>query len=225
MKTDPAVSSGLLGIKRPLAMTVALVLSFLFLTIGFAGINPGAQENDIFVSEVATSGTGFGITGEPPGVSDELAAGRTFQPNFPGDIELMPLLLRFLLGFIVVLGAVMGVRVFIEKRAGSRSFKYGRVIEMVPLQQGAALYIVETAGKFLVVGVTPGSVTHIADIVDPKAVEILRFSDPAKGVQFSDMIADLIVQGRERLDTTTPKAKNTDEGTEIFIAPQEHLNI
>jgi flagellar protein FliO/FliZ len=53
------------------------------------------------------------------------------------------------------------------------------VLASLPLGQSRGVFVVEVAGKFLVLGVTDHSVNLLQEITDPEAIERLRITTPS----------------------------------------------
>lgn len=95
-----------------------------------------------------------------------------------------------LIGFVLVLAAAYWASRFMGKRYGAldRGNGYIQVLDRVSLGQDRALWIVKTAGKVLLVGVSPESIQLVSELEE----SLLEKQPPVKqGELFSEMLKTL----------------------------------
>lgn len=82
-----------------------------------------------------------------------------------------------LLTFLVVLGlAYLTARFLGQRLTGGRVVGSGRICAMLSLGPKCAVYVVEIAGKYMVLGVTEQSITLLDEITSLPAIEQLKAS-------------------------------------------------
>lgn len=89
----------------------------------------------------------------------------------------------YILTLIITFAVVIGLAYFTSKFLGQRMGKIGtsgdnRILITFPLGPGKAVYIIELAGKYLILGVTDHSVNLLKEITDQEEIEKLKSTVP-----------------------------------------------
>lgn len=98
--------------------------------------------------------------------------------------------IAYVLTLVVTFAVVIALAYFTSRFLGQRMGRFSaagdnRVLVSLPLGQNRGVYVVEVAGKFLVLGVTDHSVNFLQEITDPAMIEKLRTTAlPAPASQF-----------------------------------------
>lgn len=97
--------------------------------------------------------------------------------------------IAYLFTLLITFAVVIGLAYFTSRFFGQRMSRYSgagdnRVLASLPLGQNRGVFVVEVAGKFLVLGVTDHSVNFLQEINDPAVIERLRTSTPPPPNQF-----------------------------------------
>ncbi|PKK91373.1 MAG: hypothetical protein CVV64_06290 [Candidatus Wallbacteria bacterium HGW-Wallbacteria-1] len=122
------------------------------------------------------------------------------QPGFSGNFDFIGFSYRLLLGFMMILGLALGIRWFLMKTAGIKTGKFLRIVEVMELRQGCSVALIEVSGSFMVIGITQNGISHIANIDDPRAVELLRFAGRDSSDEFGKLLSAFLTprsDGRE----------------------------
>lgn len=101
--------------------------------------------------------------------------------------------IAYVVSLLVTFVMVIGLAYLTSRFVGQKMGRYGvsgdhKVVVSLPLGASRGVYVVEVAGRFLVLGVTDHSVNLLAEITEPAEVERLRLTVPAgKPRQFDDV--------------------------------------
>lgn len=114
------------------------------------------------------------------GQGGEYLAYQEPQPAGTSWLSTMAYLFTLLVTFVVVIALAY----FTSRFLGQRMSRYSgtgdnRVLASLPLGQNRGVFVVEVAGKFLVLGVTDHSVNFLQEITDPEVIERLRATVPS----------------------------------------------
>jgi len=112
-------------------------------------------------------------------------------------------MIRSTIGLLSVCGGILLLG-YLLRRYGKRNpllagQRLGVVVGKVHLGPKAALHFVKTGGRMLVIGVTPNSISHIADF-DSEAFELAAESDtikPEESIKSNNFLAQLHAQTEE----------------------------
>jgi flagellar protein FliO/FliZ len=126
-----------------------------------------------------------------------LAAGQggdylNYQEPKPAEtswLSTIAYVVTLLVTFVVVIGLAYFTSRFVGQKMGRYSFSGDhKVVVSLPLGASRGVYVVEVAGRFLVLGVTDHNVNLLAEITDPAEIERLRATSPAGQMrQFDDV--------------------------------------
>jgi flagellar protein FliO/FliZ len=113
------------------------------------------------------------------GQGGEYLAYQEPQPAGTSWLSTIAYLVTLLVTFVVVIALAYFTSRFLGQRM-SRFSGAGdnRVLASLPLGQNRGVFVVEVAGKFLVLGVTDHSVNFLQEITDPAVIERLRATTP-----------------------------------------------
>jgi flagellar protein FliO/FliZ len=92
--------------------------------------------------------------------------------------------IAYIFTLLVTFAVVIVLAFFTSRFLGQRMGRFSgagdnRVLVSLPLGQNRGVFVVEVAGKFLVLGVTDHSVNFLQEITDPAMIEKLRVTAPA----------------------------------------------
>ncbi len=99
----------------------------------------------------------------------------------------------YLFTLLVTFLLVIGLAYYTSRFLGQKMSRYSgagdnRVLASLPLGQNRGVFVVEVAGKFLVLGVTDHSINLLQEVTDPEAIERLRTTAPSlPPSQFDDI--------------------------------------
>ncbi|MHB8926040.1 MAG: flagellar biosynthetic protein FliO [Bacillota bacterium] len=83
-------------------------------------------------------------------------------------------IIQFLFFFALVIGLVYATTRLVGKRLGApRGGKFLHIVEGVPLGQKSGLYLVELAGRVLLLGLTEGQMSILTTFDGPEATRLL----------------------------------------------------
>ena len=115
--------------------------------------------------------------------------------------------------FAVVIGLAYFASRFLGKKLGSLSANgSSRVISMLSFGANRAVYTVEIAGKFLVLGVTDQSITVLQEITNPEEIERLKEEQLAMPENQFDTIFQKQLASLQRISQTFPTAFGVMQG-------------
>ncbi|MHB0886716.1 MAG: flagellar biosynthetic protein FliO [Bacillota bacterium] len=90
------------------------------------------------------------------------------------SLDLVWQIIKFIFFFALVIGLVFATSKLVGKRVGgARGGKFLHVIEGVPMGQKSGLYLIELAGRVLVVGVTESRMNLLTTFDGPEATRLL----------------------------------------------------
>lgn len=126
-----------------------------------------------------------------------LAAGQggeylSYQEPKPAESSWLSTL-AYVFTLLVTFVLVIGLAFLTSRFVGQKMGRYGvsgdhKVLVSLPLGASRGVYVVEVAGRFLVLGVTDQTVNLLAEVTDPAEVERLRLTVPAgQPRQFDDV--------------------------------------
>lgn len=101
--------------------------------------------------------------------------------------------IAYVVSLLVTFVVVIGLAYLTSRFVGQKMGRYGvsgehKVVVSLPLGASRGVYVVEVAGRFLVLGVTDNNVNLLAEITDPAEVERLRTTVPGdRPRQFEDV--------------------------------------
>ncbi len=92
--------------------------------------------------------------------------------------------IAYTVSLLVTFAVVIGLAYFTSRFLGQRMGRFSqsgenRVLVSLPLGQNRGVFVVEVAGKLLVLGVTDHNVNFLQEISDPATIERLRATSPA----------------------------------------------
>jgi flagellar biosynthetic protein FliO len=112
-----------------------------------------------------------------------LAAGQggdylTYQEPQPAGSSWLSTI-AYLITLLVTFAVVIGLAYFASRFLGQKIGRYNgtgdnRVLVSLPLGQNCGVFVVEVAGKFLILGVTDHNVSFLQEIIDPATIEKLK---------------------------------------------------
>jgi flagellar protein FliO/FliZ len=113
------------------------------------------------------------------GQGGEYLAYQEPQPAGSSWLSTMAYTVTLLVTFALVIGLAYFTSRFLGQRMG-RFSQAGdnRVLVSLPLGPSRGVFVVEVAGKFLVLGVTDHNVNFLQEITDPTMIERLRAASP-----------------------------------------------
>jgi flagellar protein FliO/FliZ len=113
-----------------------------------------------------------------------------------GSLNLVWQVIQFLFFFALVIGLVYATSRLVGKRLGAtRGGKFLHVVEGVPLGQKAGLYLVELAGRVLLVGLSEGQMNVLTTFTGPEATRLLAEGGEEVPVEESTVTAFRKPQG------------------------------
>ena len=99
------------------------------------------------------------------------------QPPATSWLAASGYIISLILTFLLVLGLAYVTSRFLAQRFnGSAGLNSGKIHTTLPLGPNRAVYVVEIAGKFMVLGVTEHNISLLREITAPEDIEQLRIS-------------------------------------------------
>jgi flagellar protein FliO/FliZ len=136
-----------------------------------------------------------------------LASYQSTQPQESSSLSVMAYVFTLLMAFAVVLAlAYLASRFLGQKMGGFQFAKSSKILETLPLGANRFIYVVEIAGKVLVLGVTNTQITLINEINDE--IEIARLRTDAANVFSNDAFNRIFEKQVISLEQITRKFPN-----------------
>nr|WP_092068305.1 flagellar biosynthetic protein FliO [Dendrosporobacter quercicolus]NSL47049.1 flagellar biosynthetic protein FliO [Dendrosporobacter quercicolus DSM 1736]SDL74038.1 flagellar protein FliO/FliZ [Dendrosporobacter quercicolus] len=101
------------------------------------------------------------------------------EPPAPSETSSWVSTLAYVLSLIATFAAVLGFAYFTSRLLGQKlgnlsTGPSSKILTTLPLGNNRGVYVVEVAGKFLVLGVTDHGITLLQEIVDEAEIERIR---------------------------------------------------
>lgn len=101
------------------------------------------------------------------------------QPAASSAFSTFAYVISLVLTFMVVIGLAYATSKYLGQRMGKlNSSGDNRIIYTLPLGANKAVYMVEVAGKFLVLGVTEHTINLLNEVTSPEEIEKLKALTP-----------------------------------------------
>ncbi len=122
-------------------------------------------------------------------------------------LSMVSYVLSLLITFAAVIGLAYFASRFLGKKLGSLSASgSSRVINTLSFGANRAVYIVEIAGKFLVLGVTDHTITVLQEITNPEEIEKMKAEQSTAAINQFDTIFQKQLASLQRFSQTFPTA-------------------
>ncbi|WP_378951845.1 flagellar biosynthetic protein FliO [Pelosinus sp. sgz500959] len=142
-----------------------------------------------------------------------------YQESKPGayssGLSTLAYVFSLLVTFAIVIGLAYFASRFLGEKMGSKlAMGNQKIIATLPMGANRAIYVVEIAGKFLIVGVTDHSINVLQEITDPVEIEKMQ----AEKVLSPEIPFDKVFQRQlaslQRLSPKFPNVFNTHQSNE-----------
>lgn len=120
-----------------------------------------------------------------------------------------------LITFIVVIGLAYFTSRFVGQKMGQTAASGdNKVVFTLPLGPNRGVYVVEVAGKFLVLGVTDHTINLLQEITDPEQTEKLQTLKPAMPANQFDMVFQRHLASLQQMSHKFPGVFNGNNRSE-----------
>lgn len=159
---------------------------------------------------------GIVYAAEPTG--EYLQYQETKPAAYSSGLSTITYIFSLLITFAIVIGLAYFSSRFLGQKMGNKlASKSHKIIATLPMGTNRAVYIVEIAGKFLVLGVTDHAINVLQEITDSREIEKMK----AEQIPLPDTHFDKVFQKQlaslQKLSPKFPKVFNVHEKSE-----QEH---
>lgn len=137
---------------------------------------------------------------------------------YSSGLSTVTYIFSLLITFAAVIGLAYFASRFLGKKMGNRSAsQHHKVVATLPMGANRAVYVVEIAGKFLILGVTDHTINVLQEITDLTEIEKLKVQHvPVPETQF-DQVFQRQLASLQRLSPKFPNVFNVHTKNE-----QEH---